>query len=124
MTLQVLRARAMFQTGNDASDYMEFEPALTQYANEAYDALAFARDKARLSDEEGAPYPPLVNADDEPALPEWMHPSIADYASYMLYRTGNPSKQQRGMLFLQAFERVRGQAMKGENGYNNFINYR
>lgn len=47
---------------------------------------------------------PMEDAVDEPELPEWVHPYLADYATWLLYRNGNISKQNRGQAFLARFE--------------------
>jgi len=46
---------------------------------------------------------PMEDDDEIPKVPEWVHPYIGDYATYLLYRNGNSSKQNRGQEFLARF---------------------
>lgn len=107
MTLKDLREHALYQSNNDPEDLSEFNPALDSYINEGYDKLTMAYDKLHLDDEaeDGTiPYPTLEQETDVCQLPEWVHRPLGDYATYMIYRNGNALKQNRGMLYLQAFE--------------------
>lgn len=96
MTLREIRERIMFQTQNDAEDLGDYQPHIEGYINAGYDEMVF---------EILGKHPDvlLVEADDEPDLPEWLHISLADYGTWMIYRNGNPVKQQRGMVYLSAF---------------------
>ena len=118
MTVKELEARVMFQTNNDAGDLSEYLPPVGDYLNEAYDMLLHALEGRHLTDDEY-----LAEETDAPfLLPRWAHIALADYATWCVYRNSNPVKQQRGMQFLQAFERIRGrlagEALKGLQFYN------
>lgn len=101
MTLTEIRNRVLFQTNNDADDLGDFQPHIEGYINEGYDLLTMAYDKQHVGTDE---YPTLALASDTPTLPDWLHPALADYASYMIYRNGNALKQNRGMAFWQMFQ--------------------
>jgi hypothetical protein len=47
-----------------------------------------------------------VEDTDVPNLPEWTHRALCDWATWLVYRNGNPQKQQRGLAFKTAFEEV------------------
>ena len=101
MTLQAIQEQVMFQTNNDADDLGDYTPHIDDYINEGYDRIVVVWDKNHVPSEA---YPKLESDDDEPLLPEWLHRYIADWATWLIYRNGNPSKQQRGMAFRQSFE--------------------
>ena len=116
MTLEELKARVIFQINADLDDLGDYEPHLSGYVNQGYDKLAWALLTRRL----GSRGLPVLEADsDVPVLPDWMHPAMADYATWLVYRNGNPQKQQRGMQFLQAFNEVLQEA-KGLAGRVSF----
>lgn len=132
MTLGEIKEQVMFQTNNDAEDVGDFLPSLTDYVNEGYDMLVYAYDHQHV-DEMSPEYPPLDMDADEPALPGWTHRALADWATWLVYRNGNPQKQQRGMQFRFSFESVLARIADGggadglnEDGtqkrYRNFIN--
>ena len=123
MTLAEIKEMVMFQTNNDAEDVGDYLPSLVDYANEGYDLLVYVYDKQHV-DEMSADYPPLEMDVDEPNLPGWTHKAIADWATWLVYRNGNPQKQQRGYAFREAFEAIKSRlAAEPKNGpYNNFIN--
>ena len=108
MTLSDLEDRALFQSNNDPEDLTDFIPALVDYINEGYDRLLLAFNNKHLTESTGD-YPALSGLTDTPKLPEWAHMAIGDYATYCIYRNGNPSKQQRGQEFLAAFLSVEKQ---------------
>lgn len=112
MTLTEIRNRVLFQTNNDADDLGDFQPYIEGYINEGYDLLTMAYDKKHVGTDE---YPTLALASDTPALPDWMHPALADYASYMIYRNGNALKQNRGMAFWQMFQLMLQRARSRED---------
>jgi len=118
MTLAALKSQVMFQTNNDDDDVSEFLPHLVGYLNEGYDLLVLA-----LTDEhlEADAYM-ADDPDTMPLIPVWAQPAVADYGTWMVYRNGNPSKQQRGMQFLRAFNEVRARLsalhLKGKQFYN------
>lgn len=121
MTFKEIKEQAMFQTNNDASDLGDFAPHIDDYINEGYGELVFAYTGKRVGDDE---YPALAINTDVPNLPSWTHRALADYATWMIYRNGNPLKQQRGFAFNSAFmdvySRVRskqGQSIKFTNLY-------
>ena len=102
MTLGEIKEQVMFQTNNDAEDVGDFLPALKDYINEAYDRLVkiWAKKHTSLSDRE---YYPMEDDSDEPVTPEWTHRYLADWATWLVYRNGNPQKQQRGYAFRESF---------------------
>ena len=106
----------MFQTNNDADDLGDFLPYLMDYINEGYDRLAFAWT---------GEHPEGLGETDTPLLPEWTHHAIADWATWMVYRNGNPQKQNRGYAFRNAFDEVLGRMISegGSQGKpENFFN--
>lgn len=115
MTLQEIRALVMFQTNNDVDDLAEFEPAVDNYINEAYDKTIVAYDKKHIGDEG---YTVLSQTNDVPNIPEWAHRSLADYATYMVYRNGNALKQNRGIPYLQMFNEMLNQLRFAKNAGN------
>lgn len=120
MTVAEIKNMVMFQTNNDADDLGDFMPHLMHYVNEGYDLLLEAYTKTRLAE----PTQRMTKDTDIPELPVWMHRAIADYATWLVYRNGNPQKQQRGYAFLSAFESVAALAREsGANGKaQNFFN--
>ena len=92
----------MHQTNNDIGDMGDFMPYMAGYLNEGYDRLAQAWSGGRVGDEK---YPPLTRDSDEPATPAWTHPVIVNWATWLMYRNGNPGRQNRGYAFRDAAER-------------------
>jgi len=117
MTLGEIKDRIMFQTNNDAEDIEDYLPYVVDYINEGYDRLMNAWNKTHVPTGD---YDRLEIDPDEPLLPEWTHPAIADWATWLIYRNGNPQKQQRGMAFRSSFEEVLSRISDegGENGVN------
>ena len=103
MTLGEIKYQVMFQTNNDFDDIADFEPHIIDYINEAYDRLIKVWDKCHTTYEDGK-YPKLMEDTDVPLTPEWTHRYLADWATWLVYRNGNPQKQQRGLAFRQSFE--------------------
>ena len=112
MTLSEIKNQVMFQTNNDNEDVGDFLPALTDYINEAYDRLVNVWAKQHVSSDstdwpalreyaaqEPATDPPV----DVPRTPEWTHRYLADWATWLVYRNGNPQKQQRGYAYRESF---------------------
>lgn len=112
MTVEEIKNRVMFQTNNDVDDMEDFMPYLMGYINEGYDRLVYAYAKVHLSDDPNDEYSDLTDDMDEPALPVRFHPAIADWATWLVYRNGNPQKQQRGIPFRNAFEEMLAQAQE------------
>lgn len=54
---------------------------------------------------------------DIPKTPEWTHKYLADWATWLIYRNGNPQKQQRGTAFRYTFEEMLNQ-IRGSGGMN------
>ena len=104
MTLGEIKDQVMFQTNNDAEDVDDYLPHLVDYINEGYDRLMDTWNKTHIPTGD---YDRLEVDPDEPSLPEWTHRALADWATWMIYRNGNPQKQQRGMVFRNAFEEIR-----------------
>lgn len=130
MTLNDLKEHIMHQTNNDADDLGDYEPNIDMYINEGYDRIVVAWDSSHVPSDA---YPVLEEPDDVPLLPEWMHRYIADWATWLIYRNGNPQKQQRGRAYWQSFQELLAQiaSMGGKGGMNedgsikkfrNFIN--
>lgn len=123
MTMDEIKQEIMFQSNNDVEDLEEFLPYLDGYINEGYDKLVYAWAKVHCGAD--AEYPFLAEDDDVPNLPEWCHRALCDYGTWMVYRNGNPQKQQRGQVYLAAFEemltKIRSEG--GKNGpVRNFFN--
>ena len=112
MNVGEIKNTVMFQTNNDIDDLADYLPYLTDYINEGYDKLMYAYAGEHLSEDKA---PTLRAATDSPHLPEWTHRAIADYATYMVYRNGNPQKQHRGYAYLSAFNEAQS-AIKGQGG--------
>lgn len=104
MTLDDLRERVIFQVNADADDVGDYQPALEGYINAGYDEIVDAFLEEHI--DTGNYYVSLAAPWDYPLVPEWTHKAIADYATYLVYRNGNPQKQQRGMSFLQDANRI------------------
>lgn len=130
MTLSQIQGQIMFQTNNDADDLGDFTPHINDYINDGYDRIVTIWDSQHVP---STNYPKLSAGTDAPNLPEWMHRYIADWATWLIYRNGNPQKQQRGMAFRASFEFLLssiadggGKAGINEDGslkrYRNFIN--
>lgn len=130
MTFGEIKDQIMFQTNNDTDDIEDFLPHVDDYINDGYDRLVKAWTKNHVPQGE---YPRLAEDSDTPNLPEWTHRALCDWATWLVYRNGNPQKQQRGLYFRSAFEDVLsriadegGAAGLNEDGtqkqYNRFIN--
>lgn len=104
MTFEQMMQRAIFQYNADWDDYEDYAPHVDAYVNDGYDQVLHALTKYHLDD---LPVFPTLEAEAdaevEPKVPQWTHLPICDYATYMLYRNGNPQKQQRGQEFLRNF---------------------
>lgn len=112
MTFKEIKEQVMFQTNNDADDLQDYLPHVDDYVNEGYDRLV------RVWAGEHVPsgsYPRLKYDEDIPAVPNWAHRALADYATWLVYRNGNPQKQQRGLYFKQAFDEI-ATRISGEGG--------
>lgn len=120
MTVSDIKKAVMHQTNNDVEDLGEFMPYLMEYINEGYDMLVNAFSGMHIYTEE---YPELADDLDEPLLPKWAHRALADWATWLVYRNGNPSKQSRGYQYKTAFEEVRLSMTGGSKGKTtNFYN--
>jgi hypothetical protein len=130
MTLSQIQEQIMFQTNNDADDLGDYTPHINDYINEGYDRIVVVWDMSHVP---STGYPALEADSDEPKLPEWIHRYIADWATWLIYRNGNPQKQNRGTAYKFAFEELLAKlsGMGGKNGmnedgsnkrYKNFIN--
>ena len=117
MTVEEIKNEVMFQTNNDAEDVGDYLPSLLGYINDGYDRLVKAWTKSHTPQDD---YPRLTEDSDEPNLPEWTHRYIADWATWLVYRNGNPSKQNRGMAFRASFEEIVSKILGdgGANGLN------
>lgn len=132
MTLGEIKDQVMFQTNNDADDIGDFEPHIVEYVNDGYDRIVniWARQHVTSANEE---YPALSANTDIPNVPEWTHRYLADWATWLVYRNGNPQKQNRGYAFRETFlamlttlSREGGVNGMNEDGtlkkYNHFFN--
>ena len=115
MTVEEIKNRVMFQTNNDVDDMEDYMPYLMGYINEGYDRLVYAFAKVHLSDDPNDTYSDLTDDMDEPALPVRFHPAIADWATWLVYRNGNPQKQQRGIPFRNAFDDMLASAIEDKS---------
>ena len=117
MTLAEIKNEIMFQTNNDVDDLGDFQPYLLDYINEGYDRLAYAWDGKHIATGD-AEWPALMADVDVPKVPEWTHRALADWATWLVYRNGNPQKQNRGYAFRSAFEEILGKILSegGANG--------
>ena len=103
MTLAEMKNQIMFQTNNDEDDIGDFLPHVDDYINEGYDRIVKVWDNMHVPSTE---YPALKDDSDEPLLPVWIHRYIADWATWLVYRNGNPQKQNRGMAYRYSFEQL------------------
>ena len=117
MTLSEIQEQVMFQTNNDADDLGDYTPHINDYINEGYDRIIVAWDNNHVPSTE---YPKLSDDTDTPLIPEWIHRYIADWATWLIYRNGNPQKQNRGMAYRYAFEELLSKlnGMGGKEGLN------
>ena len=115
MDLSAIKQQVMFQIGGDAEDVQDFLPCLTRYINDGYDRLTMAAYGQHVGDEQDDT-PPLSHDRSMPALPEWTHPAIADYATWLICRNGNAQRQNRGYAFRRAFENVESRLRISRSG--------
>ena len=117
MTLGEIKDQIMFQTNNDPEDVGDYLPHLVDYINDGYDRLMNVWAKHHIP---AGDYDRLEIDPDEPELPEWTHRALVDWATWLVYRNGNPQKQQRGYAFREAFERILSKIADegGANGLN------
>ncbi len=102
MTLEKLKNLIMIQTGNDVEDYPDFAEQSLVYLNAGYRRV-YRHWHGKM------PETGLALDTDEPQVPEALHEAIADWATWLLYRNGNISKQNRGLAFREAAERALSQ---------------
>lgn len=114
MTLADIKNQIMFQTNNDAEDIEDYLPHIVDYINDGYDRLVKVWAKCHIPNEN---YPHLEDDADEPNLPQWTHRALCDWATWLIYRNGNPQKQNRGMAYRSAFEEILSK-ISGEGGEN------
>ena len=103
MTLAEIKNQIMFQTNNDAEDIDDYLPHVIDYINDGYDRLVKVWTKSHIPQED---YPRLTEDTDVPRVPEWTHRALCDWATWLVYRNGNPQKQNRGMAYYSAFNEV------------------
>jgi hypothetical protein len=103
MTLAEIKNQIMFQTNNDADDIDDYLPHVDDYINDGYDRLVKVWTKNHIPQTD---YPRLTEDTDVPKTPEWTHRALCDWATWLVYRNGNPQKQQRGLYFRSSFEEV------------------
>lgn len=117
MTLREIQEHIMHQTNNDADDLGDYEPHIGEYINEGYDMIVEKWADTHVPSDD---YPRLESDDDEPNLPQWIHRYIADWATWLIYRNGNPQKQSRGMAYRQQFMDLLAKIADagGVNGFN------
>ena len=131
MTFAEIKDQIMFQTNNDADDIDDYLPHVNDYINDGYDRLVKVWTKSHHIPTDD--YPKLEKDTDVPNLPDWLHRYLCDWATWLVYRNGNPQKQSRGMAYKSSFEEILSQ-IAGEGGlsglnedgsikqYRNFIN--
>jgi len=127
MTFAEIKAQIMFQSNNDAEDIEDYLPHVDDYINDGYDRLVRVWTKDRHVPAEE--YPRLAEDTDVPNLPEWTHRALCDWATWLIYRNGNPQKQQRGMAYRSAFEEVLSKisdegGLAGMNADGSLVRYR
>lgn len=115
MDLSAIKQQVMFQIGGDAEDVQDFLPYLTRYINDGYDRLTMAAYGQHVGEEQDDT-PPLTHDRMSPSLPEWTHPAIADYATWLICRNGNAQRQNRGYAFRRAFENVESRLRVSQSG--------
>lgn len=104
MTLDEIKSRVIFQANADEDDLDDYEPAITGYVNAGYDLILEALTNTHL--DMGNAFVSLSVGTDVPKVFEWTHIGIADYATYLVYRNGNPQKQSRGQAYLAEFNDI------------------
>ncbi len=114
MDLSALKQQVMFQIGGDAEDVHDYLPYLTRYLNEGYDRLVRIAYGQHVG-EEAADVPPLSYERSMPILPEWTHQAIADWATWMICRSGSAQRQNRGYAFRKAFEEMESRLRMGRS---------
>lgn len=122
MKVSEIAYEIMFQTANDEYDLGDFQPYLMDYINDGYDMLVYAWAKEHVPSEN---YPRLTADEDIPNVPEWTHRALADWATWLVYRNGNPQRQSRGYPFRTAFLELLNKVTSegGNNGpVRNFFN--
>ena len=115
MDLSAIKQQVMFQIGGDAEDVQDFLPYLTRYINDGYDRLTMAAYGQHVGEAQDDT-PPLTHDRMSPSLPEWTHPAIADYATWLICRNGNAQRQNRGYAFRRAFENVESRLRVSQSG--------
>lgn len=103
MTLGEIKYHVLYQFNQDYDDIGDFQPHIIDYINEAYDRLVNVWDKQHTRFAQ-VDYPRLGDDTDVPKTPEWTHRYLADWATWLCYRNGNPQKQQRGYAYRDSFE--------------------
>lgn len=103
MTVGEIKNLVMFQTNNDAEDLGDFLPFLMGYINDGYDKVVYAWAEEHV-DSGSELYSPLTEDSDIPAVPAWTHKAIADWATWLIYKNGNPARQNRGYIFKTSAE--------------------
>ena len=118
MTLSDIKESVMFQTDNDQADLGDFMPFLLSYINEGYDRLLYVWNHEHLKTD--TDFPPLLQDNDVPVIPQWAHQAICDWATWRIYENGNGSRQNRGAAFRNSFFETRGRLLDATG--SNFIN--
>ena len=120
MELREIRAQVLFQAGSDQEELGEYLPHLRDYINDGYDRLMLAFRGVHVGmDQE---YPPLEHDRSLPDLPAWAHSALADWATWMLYRSGSAQKQARGYAFRASFEAVEARLRAERDRGRYFVN--
>jgi len=114
VTFKEIKDQVMFQTNNDADDIEDYLPHVNDYVNDGYDRLVKVWTKNHIPQGE---YPRLEADEDVPNLPEWTHRALCDWATWLVYRNGNPQKQNRGLYFRDSFIEIMNK-IAGEGGIN------
>lgn len=104
MLMGEIRDLVMHQIGDDLDDLKDYQPYIERYIMDGYDRLHKAYHKKHLCDKA------VFEIREYPELPTWMHAAIADFATYLMYRNGNQTKQARGMMYYQSFIEIENEA--------------
>ena len=115
MQLDEIKELALRQQNIDVEDVAEYADLLTAYLSQAYYDLMSVRKRGIMTGVE-----PL--SDTNNLLPVYVHPALADYATYAMLSNGNAQKQSRAGAFysryLNARTTLKSEAQEAEEALN------